>query len=260
MTYTVVVIGATGGLGAAIAQAYARKGARIVLIARREERLHALAESIGRADTLTLGADITQPEDLSRAAHTIQARFGRIDVVINAAGVDVRGAFTNHTVEESRQLVEVNLLGAIWITRAFLPGMLEQKSGVIVHVGGFADGRLAFPFYTVDSAARAGVRGFVDAINREYENSGVTVTYFCPAPADTEAERPFHPIWRAMGTPIVTPEQVAAALIKTVDQRRRVAMMGAGTRVFAWLNSVSSWLADVLLMRRYREILREHLG
>jgi short-subunit dehydrogenase len=157
-------------------------------------------------------------------------------------------------------LVNVNLLGAVWVTRAFLPEMLAQRSGVIVHLGGFADGRLAFPYYTVDSATRAGVRGFVDAVNREYSGRGITLTYFCPAPADTDAERPYHALWRSMGTPIVSTEQVALAVIKAVAARKRVYVMGRATRVFGWINSLSSGLADFLLMRRYRDLIRDFLS
>jgi len=183
-----------------------------------------------------------------------------VNVVINAVGYDVRKPFLDHTPEEIEALMATNLLGAIWTTRAFLPLLLRQQNGVIVHLGGFADGRLAFPFYTVDSATRAGVRGFVDALNREIEGANVTVSYFCPAPGDTDAERPYHPIWREMGMAISSPDAVAAALLRAVQRHDRIAIMGVGTRFFARLNSVSSSLADMLLMRGYRRILARHLG
>ncbi len=258
MSEVVVILGAAGGLGSAITQAYAARGARLVLTARNVDRLQALAESFN-TEVLTLAADITRAADVEAVNRACIEHFGRVDVVINAAGYDVRRAFLDHSTAEIEQLVSIDLLGAVWVTRAFLPQMLAQHSGVIAHLGGFADGRLAFPFYTVDSAARAGVRGFVDAVNREYDGSGVTLTYFCPAPADTEAERPYHALWRAMGTSIVPPEQVAHALVKAVADHKRVVVMGATTRLFAWINSLSSELADRLLMRRYRDLIRDYL-
>lgn len=259
MSEVVVIFGAAGGLGSAIARAYAARGAQLMLTARSADRLQGLAKSLN-TEVLTLAADITRAENLEAVSRACMARFGRVDVVINAAGYDVRRAFLDHSTAEIEQLVSIDLLGAVWVTRAFLPHMLAQHSGVIAHLGGFADGRLAFPYYTVDSAARAGVRGFVDAMNREYAGSGVTLTYFCPAPADTEAERPYHPLWRSMGTPIVSPEQVAHALIKAVADHKRVVVMGGTTRLFAWINSLSSELADRLLMRRYRDLIRDYLA
>ncbi len=259
MSQVVVIVGATGGLGGAIAKAYAARGARLALAARSQDRLQALAETLG-GETLVLTADITSADDLEAVSRACVEHFGRVDVVVNAAGHDVRRAFLDHSAANIERLVTINLMGAIWVTRAFMPVMLTQRSGVIAHLGGFADGRLAFPYYTVDSAARAGVRGFVDAINREHEGSGVTLTFFCPAPADTDAERPFHALWRSMGTPIVSPEQVANALIKAVETRKHVYVMGSATRLFAWINSLSSDLADRLLMRRYRVLIRDFLG
>jgi short-subunit dehydrogenase len=255
MKQVVVVIGATGGLGTAIAQAFARRGAQLVLVGRREAALQTSAQALG-VEAVWQVADVTAPGALEQVSQVCRDRFGRVDVVVNATGYDVRRAFTDHTVDEVRQLIEVDLIGSIWITRAFLPQMLDQHDGVILHLGGFADGRLAFPYYSVDSAARAGLRGFVDALNREYEGSGVTLTYFCPAPADTEAERPYHELWRAMGTAIVPPEQVADAVVAAVEQCKRVVVMGTATRLFAWINNLSSTLADGLLMRRYRRLLQ----
>lgn len=258
MNEVVVVIGASGGLGQAAALAFARRGAQLALVGRQADRLQAVAKQLpAGAEIIT--ADVTDDDSVQRLSQMCEERFGRVDVVVNAAGTDVRAAFEAHTPANVQQLLNTNLLGAIWITRAFLPWMVRQHSGIIVHLGGFGDGRLAFPYYTVDSATRAGLRGFVDAINREYEGSGVTVTFFCPAPADTQAERPYHPLWRSMGMSIAAPEQVARELLQAVDRRQPVYIMGFSTRLFAWVNSLSSALADWLLMRRYRLLLRRFL-
>ncbi|WP_026396306.1 hypothetical protein [Acetobacterium malicum] len=89
--------------------------------------------------------------------------------------------------------------------------MRNEKGSTIVNIGGFADGRMAFPYYSVDVATRAGVFSFIKAINRELEIEGhaTRVTYFCPSPADTEAEKPFHVLWKKIGITIVPVEKVA---------------------------------------------------
>jgi NAD(P)-dependent dehydrogenase (short-subunit alcohol dehydrogenase family) len=253
----VLVVGASGGLGAAIAERFAAEGARLVLAARRPEALAPLAARLGAT---ALAADLTDPASLEAMRDATLAAHGRLDAVVNATGHDVRKPLAAHTPDDFRRTLDVNLLGAMELTRLFLPAM---RDGVILHLGGFADGRLAFPYYSADVASRAGLRAFVDAANRELALEGrrSLVAFFSPSPADTEAERPFHPLWRAMGTAIVPPEHVAAEVVSAVARRRPLSVMGGPlTRIFAALNAVAPGLADALLMRRYGALMRRHFG
>ncbi|HEX2620352.1 MAG TPA: SDR family NAD(P)-dependent oxidoreductase, partial [Phototrophicaceae bacterium] len=160
--------------------------------------------------------------------------------------------------QDLHRLLDVNLRGAIQLTQTLLPVFNQLKRGTLVHIGGFADGRLAFPFYTVDVATRAGLRSFIEALNRELNHPDIVISYFCPAVADTEAERPYHDLWREMGVAIVPSEQVARALLNAIHRKRRVTIMGTATRLFAALNAVAPALADRVLMRHYSTILRRH--
>lgn len=249
---TVLIVGASGGLGTAIAQAFAAQGASLALAARRELDVTGI---VPQAAISTHQTDLTDPASLERLRDAVLATHGRVDVVINAAGFDVRKPLETHTPDDFRRTLEVNLLGAMQLTQAFLPAM---QDGVILHLGGFADGRMAFPFYSADAASRAGLRTFIEAVNRELALSGrqVVVSFFSPSPADTPAERPFHPLWRQMGTQIVPPDAVAKAIIQAVLQRKKVYIMGGWlTRVFAALNAVAPGLADTLLMNGYGKIM-----
>ena len=253
----ILVIGASGGLGAAVAEAFAAEGARLVLAARRPEVLAPLAARLGAN---ALAADLTDPASLAALRDAALAGHGRLDVMVNATGHDVRKPLAAHTTDDLRHTLDVNLLGAMELTRLFLPVM---DDGVILHMGGFADGRLAFPFYSANVASRAGLRAFVESANRELalEGRSTRVAFFSPSPADTEAERPFHPLWRAMGTPIVPPERVAAEVVDAVVCRRPFTVMGGPlTRAFAALNAVAPSMADALLMRRYGGVMRRHFG
>ena len=112
-------------------------------------------------------------------------------------------------------------------------------------------------------ASRAGLRAFAEAANRELALAGRTavVSFFAPSPADTEAERPFHPLWRSLGTAIVSPDKVAGELVKAVDRREKVHIMGGWTtRFFAALNAVSPRLADALVMKRYGATMGRFFG
>jgi len=253
----VLVIGASGSLGMAIAEAFAAEGSRLVLAARRPE---ALAPLVARMGAIALATDLTDLASLATLRDIVLTVHGHLDVVVNATGHDVRKPLATHTTDDLRRTLEVNLLGAMELTRLFLPVMGD---GVILHLGGFADGRLAFPYYSADVASRAGLRAFVESTNWELELEGQStrVAFFSPSPADTEAERPFHPLWRAMGTPVVPPERVAAKLLSAVARRRPFSVMGGPlTRVFAGLNAVAPGLADALLMRRYGALMRHHTG
>jgi NAD(P)-dependent dehydrogenase (short-subunit alcohol dehydrogenase family) len=187
---------------------------------------------VTREPVSTHQADLTDPASLTALRGEVLAAHGKVDVVINAAGYDARKPLAEHSLDDFRRTLEVNLLGAMLVTQTFLAVMAD---GVILHLGGFADGRLAFPFHSADAAARAGLRAFAESVNRELAlrpHPRPVVSFFSPSPADTEAERPFHPLWRQMGTAIVPVEKV-----------------GGGSRRPAQKSPDHGRLADALLRR-----------
>lgn len=186
----------------------------------------------------------------------------KLDIVVNASGYDIRKLIEDHSFEEIHNTLDINLLGTVLLTKTFLPLMKNNEGSMIAHIGGFADGRMAFPYYSVDAASRAGVFTFIEAINREMvlEGSRTRVGFFCPSPADTDAERPFHPLWRKMGIKILPVENVAEALLKAIEKRKPVSIMGGvATVFFAKLNSIMPKLADSLMMETYGKMLKEFL-
>jgi len=254
----VIVVGATGGLGSAVARALTARGANVIAAGRDAAKLDQLVAAHGAHVACSI--DTTAPEQILSLRNFATTQYGAIDIVINASGADVRKPLDAHTPADMRRLLDVNLGGAIGLTQALLPIMRE--TGVIMQVGGFADGRLAFPYYSADVATRAGVAAFVEAINRELalEQRDVIVSYFSPNPTDTEAERPYHPIWREMGVKIEPIDRVVAELLASIQRRERLHMMGGfTTRLFAKLNAAWPQLADRVVMKRYGRILRKHL-
>lgn len=257
---SVLIVGATGGLGRATAQAFAAQGARLMLAGRDAEKLQKLNQQFSAP---TFQVDVSDPESVAALRDAVQAAFPRLEVVVNLTGADARKPLETHTPAEIQHLLAVNLAGSIYLTRAFLPLLKTQKNGVLLHVGGFADGRMAFPFYSVDAATRAGLSAFIESVNRELrlEKSPVRLVYFSPSPADTEAERPFHGIWREMGLQVEPPSRVADELLRAVAaQRERYLMGGMVTDIFARLNAAFPRLADVLMMNQYGAVLQKHLG
>lgn len=258
---SVVIIGASGGLGSGFVKAFADKGARILLVGRNEEKLKWIAEKTNRDLTIAI-ADITKVQSLTNLVGIIKDWSDSIDIIVNASGYDVRKSLDEHSYEEIENTLDINLLGVILVTKMLLPYMNKQAENMIVHIGGFTDGRMAFPYYSVDVSSRAGVFTFIEAVNRELELEGskTRISFFCPSPADTDAERPFHPLWRKMGIQIVSVESVSEALLRVIEKRKKVSIMGGfATVLFAKLNSIMPTLADKIIMRNYGKMLKEFL-
>lgn len=258
---TVVILGATGGLGSGFAKTFSEKGTRLFLVGRNEEKLNDVKSNLN-GDITIATSNLTELSTLGQLSNKITEWSPEVDLIINAAGYDVRKSLEDHSADEIEKLIEINLLGTILITKALLKNLKDEKGNTIIHIGGFADGRMAFPYYSVDVATRSGVFSFIESINRELEIEGkdIRVTYFCPSPADTAAERPFHNLWRKMGIKIVPVENVAEELIRTYEKKTTIGIMGGiATRVFAKVNSVMPKLADFIVMKKYGKMLKEYL-
>lgn len=258
---SIVIIGATGGLGSGFAEAFAKRGARLMLVGRNEEKLNQVRAGFNGDINIAI-SDITDFSSLEELSKTIMAWSTQVDLIINVAGYDVRKSLDDHSYDEITKLIEINLSGAILITKALLRNLKDEKGSTILHIGGFADGRMAFPYYSVDVATRAGIYSFIESINRELKTEGkkTRVTYFCPSPAETEAERPYHNLWRKMGIKIEPVEKVAEELIKTYEKKKNIGIMGGFiTNVFAKINSVMPKLADRITMKKYGKMLKEYL-
>ena len=136
----VVVTGASAGIGEATAVAFAKRGATVVLAARRLERLEELADRIERAGgkALALKCDVGEPDEILKLPGIVEQLLGPADVLVNNAGIPGGGDFASLTIDQIDRVVRVNLLGVLHGTRAFLPGMLARGHGHIVNVASLA--------------------------------------------------------------------------------------------------------------------------
>ncbi|MGC4122161.1 MAG: SDR family NAD(P)-dependent oxidoreductase [Myxococcales bacterium] len=249
----VAVFGATGGLGGAIARAVRREGGELLLVGRDAEKLAALAAELGAQ---------AHPVDLADAAQieSVAQRLGTVHHVVSAAGVDVRKPFAQHDVADIDAQLQVDLRAPMLLARALVGRV--APGGTLALVGGFGDGRLALPYYAADVAARAGLAGFCEALNRELAIEGVDVrlAYVCPAPADTAAERPFADLWARMGTKLVPPERVADVVLQALLARRPRTVMGWGTRLLSWLEGAWPALGALIVRCAFGPALKARFG
>ncbi len=177
-----VVTGASSGIGAASAHALAAHGYRLALLARRVDRLEALAADLG-AGAVAIAADVTDRDAMVAAAEQIATDFGRAEVLINNAGVMLLGPFGTEQRVEARRMVEVNLLGAMTATEVFLP-QLRDGGGDLVNISSVA-GRTARAGNAAYAATKWGMNGWSEALRQELQPD-IRVTVIEPGAVATE--------------------------------------------------------------------------
>lgn len=174
MTKSWFVTGAGRGLGRAIVEAALARGDRVTATSRRLEDVADLADRYGER-VLPLGLDIRNRAEAAPALTAAQARFGRIDVVVNNAARSLIGAVEEVTEAEARDLIDTNLLGTLWVTQAALPILREQGGGHVVQISS-GGGVISWPMNGVYQASKWGIEGMSEALAQESGHLGIKVT------------------------------------------------------------------------------------
>ncbi len=179
---TVLITGASSGIGAALAHRFARAGNRLVLVARRADRLQALARALADehgVSAIVLGADLAQAGAAAALAARLRRRRLTIDILVNNAGVLEHGAFVRLNAERQQQLIDLNVSGLTAMLAQFVPAMVERGRGRVLNVASIA----AFqpvPSLATYAASKAYVLSLSESLAEELRDSGVTVTALCP--------------------------------------------------------------------------------
>ena len=185
---TAIVTGAARGIGAAIAERLAAEGARVVVADLDEAAARAEAERIAArgGDAVAMRLDVTDPASARAMAEAVVARSGRIDVLVNNAGIAGKAApVVEYPEDEWRRVMAIDLDGVFYVTKAVLPTMLAQRSGRIVNIASIS-GKEGNPNMAAYSSAKAGVIGFTKALGKELATSGVLVNCVTPAVIETD--------------------------------------------------------------------------
>ena len=183
---TVVITGASSGIGTELAKGLARRGFPLMLVARRRERLDELAEQLRDSDKIeveVLPLDLSDTE--SRAKLADRLRNDPIGGLCNSAGFGTSGIFHELPFERESEQVTLNALALTELTHAALPGMVERGAGAVLNIASIA-GFQPIPFMAVYSATKAFVLTFSEAVQEELHGTGVSVTALCPGPVPTE--------------------------------------------------------------------------
>ena len=181
----IVIMGASSGIGEATARLLARKGAKLVIAARRQERLIAIKKELPEATILVQQADVTKEEDVQRVIKLTMEKYGRIDVLFNNAGVMPTAPLIEAPKGEWRQMLDINIMGVLNGIAAVLPIMVEQKSGQIIATDSVA-GHVVYPDSAVYCGTKFAVRAIMEGLRQEQRENNIKSTIISPGAVQTE--------------------------------------------------------------------------
>ncbi|MDR6193380.1 SDR family oxidoreductase [Siphonobacter sp. SORGH_AS_0500] len=256
------ITGASSGIGEALAHALAREGCRLVLSARREAELVRVKQAlpVPTENVCILPLDITHIEAFPEAIHTVLQTFGRLDILIQNAGISQRGSALESPLAIDRRLMEVNYFGVIALTKAVLPHFIQQRTGLIVPICSLA-GYVATPERTAYAASKFALRGFFDALRAEIWKEGIWVTLVCPGYVRTSlslnalnSSGKAHNQLDSHSSKGLSAESCAKAIVKALKKGKKEVWIGGFTEVMgAYLKRYVPGLLW-LFIRNYRRI------
>jgi len=258
------VTGGSTGLGLAIGRALAAGGAKVILVARRPEPLEAAAQELRRGgrEVVTVPGDVAWQEDVDRLAATVSEKFGGLDFLCNAAGRSTRGAVLETSPEEFQQLIDVNFLAAVRVTRALAPLLLASR-GHLVNIGSLAS-KVAARYMGAYPASKFALAAYTQQLRLELEDKGLHVLHVCPGPLAREDaglryaadDSSVPPEAQAPGagarTKAIDQDWLAAQILKACERRQAELVVPAKARLLFAISQLSAGWGDWLLRRYLR--------
>lgn len=226
----VLVTGASRGLGEVIAGRLLAEGARVMLAARSVDDLERVRGAIDPTGERTglVACDVAEPADCEGAVAATIERFGAVDILVNNAGIEILSPFAELELTGLRQIVEINVIGLLQMTRAALPHMLERGSGQVVNMASLA-GLTPVPYNAVYSASKHAVVGFTDSLRIELDGTGVGVSAVCPGFVREAGMFAKHSTDAPPLAGTSSPAEVADAVVKAIKHDRRNIVVAAPT-------------------------------
>jgi short-subunit dehydrogenase len=218
----VLITGSSSGIGRCLVTDFAKLGAIVIGCGRSRERLDQAENEIrssGRTVKM-IPCDVGSREQVRSMVNQVMGEFGRVDILINNAGIGMRKPFAETPIETVEQIMRTNYLGMIYCTHAVLPSMIARRSGHVVNISSVA-GIVGFLNISAYCASKFAMNGFSESLYHEVKPHGIHVSVICPGPVRTEFNRPFtgespqSPSWL-----IVEPEFVSRAVLKAIAAKR----------------------------------------
>ena len=248
----VLITGASQGIGAACAREFRSRGARLSLTARSEDKLKEVAD----ADAAVTAGDITDASVRSRVVERTIQRFGRIDILINNAGIGLYAPAWKAPPDEAHAMFELNFFAPLAMIQLVTPHMREQRSGMIVNIGSIA-GKVTLPWFTLYSATKFALGALTDGLRMELAEDGIRTMVVCPGYVKTDFQA--HALVGQAPDRLlkgrkfaITPEQCARAVARGVERDARTVV----TPRSGWALIALQRLFPTLVERQMRKIYR----
>ncbi|HLL42434.1 MAG TPA: SDR family oxidoreductase, partial [Segetibacter sp.] len=244
---TIVITGASSGIGRAAAIAFAENGAKLVLAARREDALESVADECRAfgVDALAVKTDVTDAEAMKRLAGIAAEFGGKIDVWINNAGIGIVGEFTQTPVASHQRVIETNLMGYVHGAHAALPYFKRQLYGVLININSLG-GWVAQPYSVAYAASKWGLRGFSEALRGELlKYREIHICDIFPGFIDTPGfQRSANYIGRKIKPipPVYDARRVAKAIVSLAVRPRNAVTVGTSAIIMKFLNTLFPWV------------------
>jgi short-subunit dehydrogenase len=253
---TVLITGASSGIGLELARCFAADKSNLILVARNAEALQKLAAELESARGIRVQVfpcDLARPESPEKIFSELQGRGLTVDVLVNNAGFGLMGSFAKLSLARQLEIIQVNITALTALTGLFLPGMLERRRGGILNVGSVA-GFLPGPNMAVYYASKAFVQSFTEAVAEEIAGSGVTMSVLCPGPTESNfgmVARDGKP--RTMQTPKMTSQAVAIYGHRKFRSGKVIAVPGNLNRLFVFAPRITPRNIARKIVKKYNK-------
>ena len=250
-----IVTGASSGIGRAMALELARQGGKVLVTARRRDRLEEVVDEIQSTpgEAFYVAGDVTEARTRKEILRGTESRLGGLDILVNNAGIGAIGPFETASAERLREVMEVNFFAPLELTRAAMPLLLEGRQPIIVNVGSVL-GHRAVPKKSEYCASKFAMHGFSDALRAELAHRGIDVLLVSPSTTSSEffdhviSSEPAKKVtWRKLGA--MRPEKVARKAIRAIRTGKHEIILSAGGRLLVALDRLWPRLANWITMR-----------
>lgn len=248
-----IITGASSGIGREVARELARQGAKVVLLARREDRLRELAAAISATggEVECVAGDITDLAVRQQTLDRAQSVYGGLDILVNNAGIGAMGLFEDADPQRVRRIMEVNFFALVEMTRGALPLLKQGNRPIIVNISSIL-GHRGVPHNSEYSASKFAVHGFSESLRAELSRRGIDVLVVSPGTTETEffdnvIQRGTSPRWPEHKA--VTAAVVARETVKAIRRGRHEIIPYRWGKLLVWLNRLSPRLVDRLMSR-----------
>ena len=253
----ILITGASSGIGKQTAIEFAKKGANLILVARRKEKLELVAKELEKfkISVLVCPCDVSDKDQVKEMSKIVLEKFDSIDILVNNAGFAIYGSVSDLSIDEIESQIETNYLGMVYCIKNFLPSMLEKKSGHIVNVASVA-ASFGLPGIASYCASKFAMLGFSEGLKHELKNSGIGITVVSPIMVKTNFfDHPSFDNMPKYSPTSLSSKSVANAILKASNSPRLEIIVPSPVRIAVWLKNTFPYLINPILGKSFKNKL-----